>query len=102
MKNRDNYETREINLTYQDPYNPITYNDVEPFGWVEMEVVTVGMSEYSILERNKKMPNYRRIKQLDEKYFELSKMKIDGMQVVGFCGHCCQVTEGSKKSLAKL
>ena len=76
MKNRDNYETREINLTYQDPYNPITYDDVEPFGWVETEVVTVGMSEYSILERNIKMPNYRRIKQLDEKYFELKNQKV--------------------------
>ena len=80
-----NIETRAINISHPDPYNPMTYDDFEPFGWVQTDAAVMGVSEYAILSRDRNMPHYYRIASLDEEYFSLKSMiKYPNKMNIGF------------------
>lgn len=68
-------ETRTVNISNPDPVFPLMCQEFLPFGWVQVGVKTFGFSEYAVLERDTKMPNYRRIAALDEEYFNIRGMK---------------------------
>ena len=72
----DHFETRTVNISNPDPVFPMMYEEFVPFGWEQIGVTTVGNSEYAVLERDIKMPNYRRIASLDEEYFRIRGMKM--------------------------
>ena len=58
-----------------DPNNPTSYAELMAFGWEQVDVAVVGISEYAVLARDKNMRNYRRIAALDEEYFSLKNQK---------------------------
>ena len=70
-----NFETRSINLTYMDPDFPVSYDEFVAFGWEQVGAVRRGFSEYAILSRDKNMPHYKRIAELDNQYFALRDSK---------------------------
>lgn len=58
-----------------DPNNPTSYAELQAFGWEQVDIAVVGLSEYAVLARDKNMRNYRRIASLDEEYFSLKNQK---------------------------
>ena len=72
---KQEFETRAVNITHPDPYNPVTYDDLEPFGWVQTDALVSGLSEYAILSRDVTMHNYWKIASLDDQYFDLKNKK---------------------------
>ena len=48
---KTNIETRNINISHMDPDNPTSYAERMAFGWEQVNTVTMGYSEYAVLER---------------------------------------------------
>ena len=68
-----NIETREVWIDYKMRNDPNAFKEYEAFGWQHTQDVHRGRSDYAVLARDKDMPNYYRIVELDDQYFALKK-----------------------------
>lgn len=70
-----NIETRDVFIPYEKRKDPDAYKEYEAFGWQYSQELHHGRSTSSLLVRDKNMPNYDRIAELDKEYFELKAKK---------------------------
>ena len=71
-----NIETKEIHIYYAGDEMAKNIEESKLFGWQKTEqTVRHGRSSYGIMARDKDMPHYYEIVELEEKYLELKKKK---------------------------
>ena len=70
-----NIESREVYLGFNKEEREHKIWEREQFGWQYTQDVRRGKATYSVFVRDKDMPHYYEIVELDDKYFELVKKK---------------------------